>query len=179
MRDTILEFIVRWCTKHGRHRTIYDRDGTTPYMERYYLLFRNRPRWFPFNVTLHKICLSDLPVLHDHPWGYATIILKGSYIEHTMRGEFNRAPGHFRFRSAESYHWLEVPSDEPCWTLFFMGKRRREWGFLNGTTWMPWQEYINWRAGATVDELAHHKEFEVEMDQHRKDVYGNHVQRRS
>lgn len=142
MRDRILKFITEWCVKHNRYRAIYDREGEHLYMERYYLLFRNRPTWFPFNITLHKICLSDLPVLHDHPWPYATIILKGGYVEHTPEFRWFRGPGHFRFRRAADLHWLEVVDGQPSWSLFFMGKRSRQWGFLKDGTWIESEEYL-------------------------------------
>jgi len=164
MRTRILNFIARWCEKHGRHRTIYDRDGVTPYLERYYLLFKDRPRWFPFNITLHKILLSDLPVLHDHPWPYATLIVKGAYIEHTKYDAYIRDAGHFRIRGAKEYHWLEVPeSGEACWTLFFMGKRCREWGFLKDNRWIQYQEYLDWRDSQTPKQLEAHQTHEDEL----------------
>ena len=131
--------------KIGRKRTIYDRDGKIPYLDRYYVFLKDRNR-FPFNITLHKVMVSDEPVLHDHPWGYATLILKGGYWEHipltneTTGGVIGstrvwRGPGHFRIRSADDLHWLELEKDEagneiPCWSLFFMGKKKKEWGFL-------------------------------------------------
>ena len=160
MRDKILNFITSWCKKHNRHRTIYDRDGVTPYMERYYLLFVNRPTWFPFNITLHKICLSDLPILHNHPWPWAALILKGGYIEHTEYERFYRGPGSFRARSSESYHWLEVKDNEPSWSIFFMGKRCQEWGFLKDGEWMQHEDYLAWRDQSTPEELAQHQEDE-------------------
>jgi hypothetical protein len=132
-------------------------------MERYYLLFKDRPSWFPFNITLHKICLSDLPVLHDHPWPYATLILKGRYIEHTKYRVDERAAGHFRIRGATQYHWLEIPEGEICWSLFFMGKRSREWGFLKDNKWIQFQEYLDWRENASVDELTAHAEQEARL----------------
>ena len=155
--------------KIGRKRTIYDRDGKIPYLDRYYVFLKDRNR-FPFNITLHKVMVSDEPVLHDHPWGYATLILKGGYWEHipltnqTTGGVIGstrvwRGPGHFRIRSADDLHWLELEKDEagneiPCWSLFFMGKKKKEWGFLpyvdtkdmdRGYKWIHNEEYLNAR----------------------------------
>jgi len=155
--------------KIGRKRTIYDRDGKIPYLDRYYVFLKDRNR-FPFNITLHKVMVSDEPVLHDHPWGYATLILKGGYWEHIpLRNETTggvvgstrvwRGPGHFRIRSADDLHWLELEKDEagneiPCWSLFFMGKKKKEWGFLpyidtkdmdRGYKWIHNEEYLNAR----------------------------------
>ena len=155
--------------KIGRKRTIFDRDGKIPYLDRYYVFLKDRNR-FPFNITLHKVMVSDEPVLHDHPWGYATLILKGGYWEHIpLRNETTggvvgstrvwRGPGHFRIRSADDLHWLELEKDEagneiPCWSLFFMGKKKKEWGFLSyvdtkdmdrGYKWIHNEEYLNAR----------------------------------
>lgn len=136
-------YFLNWLKRRGRYRAIYDRSGEHLYMERYYLLFKDRPRWFPFNITLHKVCMSDLPILHDHPWPYATIILKGGYTEHVPDGKYFRGPGHVRFRAAEDLHWLELKDNQPSWSLFFMGKRRRDWGFLNDGIWIESEEYLD------------------------------------
>ena len=88
----------------GRKRIIYDRVNNEPYLERYYLFLKERDR-FPFNVFLHKFLKGDPDDVHDHPWPYATLILKGGYYEYTpnfedgkMVGETKhwRGPGHFR-----------------------------------------------------------------------------------
>lgn len=133
---------LNWLEKHGRCRVIYDRQSDEPYLIRYYLLFKDRPSWFPFNITLHKICKSDIPVLHDHPWGYIAIILKGGYIEHVPGDRFCRGPGSIRFRTAEDLHWLELVNDIPSWSLFFMGKRSREWGFLKDGEWIDHETFL-------------------------------------
>ena len=150
MKDKILNKIFEWCKRHNRFRLILDRDGKTPYLERYYLLFKDRPVWFPFNIVLHKILRSDLDDLHDHPWPYATIILKGGYWETTLKGRFWRPAGWFTFRKSTSFHKLEIEEGVECWTLFFMGKRCREWGFLrDGVEWVEAEQYLAEReAGA-------------------------------
>jgi len=150
----------------GRKRVIYDRDGKVPYLIRYYLFLKERKR-FPFNITLHKILVSDEPTLHDHPWSYATFIIKGGYWEHIpLRNETTgsvigstrvwRGPGHFRFRKADDLHWLELAKDKngneiPCWSLFYMGRKQKEWGFLpyvdtndmdRGYKWVHNAEYL-------------------------------------
>ena len=51
--------------KLGRKKVVLDRgvshprfDLAKPWMNRYYVLFRNRPRWFPFNIL--KISRSNI-----------------------------------------------------------------------------------------------------------------------
>ena len=64
-----------------RKRVITDRTGKVPYLIRYYIFLKDRKK-FPFNITLHKVLVSDEPTLHDHPWNWGAIILKGGYWEH-------------------------------------------------------------------------------------------------
>jgi hypothetical protein len=147
--------------KLGRYRLIPDRSTGEDYLHRYYIFLKDR-KYFPFNVTLHKIVRSDDPIMHDHPWGYMTIVLKGGYWEHTpvfddkgkMFAEFQtwRGPGSIIKRSAGEYHWLELDENVgPATTLFFMGRQQREWGFLVQTKkglhrWIKWSDYLtDWK----------------------------------
>ena len=144
--------------KLGRYRLIPDRQTGEDYLHRYYLFLKDR-KWFPFNVTLLKIVRSDDPIMHDHPWSYMTVVLKGGYWEHTpifnnegkMFAEFQtwRGPGSIIKRGAGEYHWLELDeSVGPATTLFFMGRQQREWGFLVQTKkglhrWIKWTDYLS------------------------------------
>ena len=113
-----------------------DRLNNEPYLERYYLFLKDRKK-FPFNVFLHKFIKGDPDDVHDHPWPYATLILKGGYYEwvpifdsdNKKIGEVGhwRKPGHFRTCSARSYHRIELDPDVECWTLFMPGKQTRDW----------------------------------------------------
>lgn len=141
--------------KLGRYRLIPDRRTGADYMHRYYLFLKDR-RWFPFNLTLHKIVRSDDPVFHDHPWPYLTVIIKGGYWEHTPvfdhKGkQFSsvahwRGPGSFIYRSSNEFHWLELDETVgPATTLFFMGPQVREWGFLIKNNWVKHDDCLdNW-----------------------------------
>ena len=101
-----------------------DYDKAEPFMVRYYLLFRKRPKWFPFNILLHKILKSDLGDLHDHYWSYITIILKGGYWETNENGTFWRGPGYIGFRKASDRHSLKIPKGKPAWTLLLAGPNK-------------------------------------------------------
>ena len=115
----------------NRKRIILDRgpswpdyDKAEPFVVRYYLLFRNRPNWFPFNILVHKLLKSDLGDLHDHYWSYITIILKGGYWETTKKGTFWRRPGYVGFRRRSDRHSLKVPKGKAAWTLLFVGRNK-------------------------------------------------------
>ena len=101
-----------------------DYDKAEPFMIRYYLLFRKRPKWFPFNILIHKILKSDLGDLHDHYWSYITIILKGGYWETNENGTFWRGPGYIGFRKASNRHSLKIPDGKPAWTLLLAGPNK-------------------------------------------------------
>lgn len=131
--------ILNLLKRLGRHRVIMDRQNNKPYLERYYVFLKDRKR-FPFNVFIHKFLKSDPDDVHDHPWPYATLILKGGYYEWIPNFDSNgskisetrhwRGPGHVRFCRATSYHRIELDPNVTCWTMFMPGPQRREWGFL-------------------------------------------------
>ncbi len=130
----------------GRRRVITERNSDVPYLIRYYLFLKDRKR-FPFNITLHKVLVSDEPTLHDHPWSYATFILKGGYWENTPEGRYWRGFGHFRYRKASDLHFLELKKDAdgneiPCWSLFFMGQKAGSWGFIKNGKWIHNEKYL-------------------------------------
>ena len=138
--------------KLGRRRVIRDRESKQPYLIRYYVFLKDRKK-FPFNITVHKVLKSDKPVLHDHPWNWGAMIVSGGYWEHipvisqegNVVGSTNewRGPGHIRFRKAKDLHWLELEKDPegneiPCTSIFFMGRKCKEWGFVD---WIQFQGY--------------------------------------
>jgi len=138
----------------GRKRIVLDRISHEPYLERYYIFLKDRNR-FPFNIFLHKFLKGDPDDVHDHPWPYATLILKGGYWEYTpifnnlgeKIGEQKhwRAPGHFRISAANSFHRIELEQGVTCWTLFMPGPQRKEWGFLVRNKWIPNEQYLEQR----------------------------------
>ena len=135
----------------GRHRVIMDRQSNEPYLERYYVFLKDRT-WFPFNIFVHKFLKSDPDDVHDHPWPYATLILKGGYYEWIPQfdkqgNKFNeiavwRGPGSFRICGATSYHRIELDPSITAWTLFMPGPQRRDWGFLVKNKWVHNLDYL-------------------------------------
>lgn len=122
-------------------------DPADPYLLRWYVIPRN-PR---LNVYLHKFMRSDVDTLHDHPWWFLSVILRGGYIEHTESADRKmvlrcrtslfdvRSPFWRRsigFRPATHRHQVVLPSingvEQPCWTLIVTGRNVRAWGF-----WCP------------------------------------------
>ena len=123
--------MLKLLEKLGRKKLVLDRGSShpkfkeaKPWMNRYYLLFRHRPKWFPFNILIHNILKSDLGDLHDHYWPYITLILKGGYWETNENGTFWRGPGYIGFRKASDRHSLKIPEGKSAWTLLFVGPNK-------------------------------------------------------
>ena len=149
-----MKWLLNTLEKFGRKRIVMDRQANEPYLERYYIFLKDR-KYFPFNVFIHKFLKSDPDDVHDHPWPYATLILKGGYWEYTpyfnsegvMTAEMGRwrGPGHFRVCSASSYHRIELDPNVTAWTMFMPGPQTREWGFLVNNKWIHNNEYLEQR----------------------------------
>jgi len=147
-----MKIFLNWLERIGRKRIIMDRQCDEPLLTRYYLFLKER-KSFPFNIFLHNFHKSDPDDVHDHPWPYFTLILKGGYYEWVpmfnsngdMTGQIGkwRGPGHFRFCSANSYHRIELDPEVDCWTLFMPGPQKREWGFLVKNKWVNNGDYLH------------------------------------
>lgn len=116
-----------------------DVDGE-PYMERYFV--SGGPRQSGPSLRFHLILRSDPGIdLHDHPWDFTSVILRGRYSEVTPTGQRSYGPGDVLVRKAEDLHRL-VLGEGPVWTLVRTGPVRRRWGFQTGSGWVHWSEHI-------------------------------------
>ena len=67
--------LLKLMDKLGRKKIVLDRgpshpkfNEAKPWMNRYYILFRHRPRWFPFNILIHEMLADDHgDGVHTHP----------------------------------------------------------------------------------------------------------------
>jgi len=115
-----------------------------PYLRRWWVIPRNKV----FNIYLHQFLRSDDDrALHDHPWANCSMLLRGSYTEHTIAaGGIEKrevlTAGNVRLRwSGRMAHRIEL-HDGPCWTLFMTGPRYRSWGFhCPQQGWVPWERF--------------------------------------
>ena len=100
----------------GRKKIVLDRgpshpkyNEAKPWMNRYYVLFRNRPKWFPFNILIHEMLDDDHgDGVHNHLCPFMTIILRGGYYETLKDGKHWRPPGYIGFRSANTFHRVDL-----------------------------------------------------------------------
>lgn len=108
-------------------------------------------------IFLHKMSAPDPGEhLHDHPWWFASLIVKGGYTEnraaarvagdwHTWRSELRRCWSIRVMRLDESHRITAI--DGETWTVVLHGQRRRSWGFFLPDSWMHYVEYDEtWRA---------------------------------
>jgi hypothetical protein len=88
----------------------------------------------------HHILVSDAdPHMHDHPWDFDTLILDGSYTEHTATGSTVHPEGTRLHRDAIDAHRLDV--DAPVWTHVTTSPFLRTWGFHTPDGWVDWRTY--------------------------------------
>lgn len=112
------------------------------YLRRWWVIPRNEF----CSVYLHEINASDDDrAFHDHPWENTSIVLAGSYIEHTPDGVFVRNAGDTVSRPADALHRLEIEPGERALTLFITGPVIREWGFACPQGWRHWRDFVDAR----------------------------------
>lgn len=115
-----------------------------PYLLRWFLIPRNP--WF--NIYLHKFLRDDDDrALHDHPWSFLSIMIRGDYIEFRETGFSIRCAPSIAFRRATDRHRVKLFKDgdksEPCWTIVITGPKKREWGFWCPKGFVPWTKFVD------------------------------------
>lgn len=107
-----------------------------------YILFRCAA----FGIFIHHLMRSDHDrALHDHPWPFISIVLKGGYLEvhdQTIDGSTfiqYHGRGSVLVRPAEWRHRFMLES--PAWALVIVGRRARPWGFFTPGGWCWWRKY--------------------------------------
>jgi hypothetical protein len=130
-------------------------DGD-PYLTRWILF---RCPWFA--VYVHRFEAPDDECLHDHPWPFLSVILRGGYREtfHAGRrlwqigGRFvdqffdgervhtvlSFGAGSVLWRPAEHAH--RVDAEGGTLSLVITGRRVRRWGFFTRLGWLHWKDY--------------------------------------
>lgn len=118
---------------------------------RWYVLPRNP--WL--NIYLHKFQHDDEDrALHDHPWWFVSILLRGRYSEVVFVPGYEplvqyihrRAPS-IAFRPAVHKHRVTLPHNtngtlHPAWTVVITGKVTRVWGFWCPQGWVKWSDFL-------------------------------------
>ena len=55
---SLSKWILNKLDQMGRKRVVIDRQNNEPYLERYYVILKDRKN-FPFNIFLHKLMISS------------------------------------------------------------------------------------------------------------------------
>lgn len=118
-------FMERFVVPH------YDNPKGSPYLVRWRII-----QCPLFGIYLHRLGTPDpRDTLHNHPWPFISLVLKGGYTEY-VRGDVGYArPKRVKRlnikRFNNSFHWISTLDKTPTWTLMFVGRRRRVWGYLD------------------------------------------------
>lgn len=153
--EKLTNSLMDWCRKKGRVFNITGTGGAEDiYLIRYYVV---QTRFF--NFFIHQFLRSDRDDLHDHPWFFATYLVRGAYTETKYnqvlkKSEITRrinVPCMFNrecdehnvklntwvFRKATDQHKVTVDEDlkfaerdRAALTLCFTGPVIRDWGFI-------------------------------------------------
>lgn len=141
-------------------KKVIERTAGVPYLIRWNLFGLGEDSNL-FSIKVHKILQSDDECMHDHPWAFVSIILKGGYTEITKRNEeaYKRGfvnpewdkksilvvlskkilPGAILYRPAYWVHKLKI--DQPAWTLVFTFRKIKSWGFFTKAGFIDWKKY--------------------------------------
>lgn len=172
MKQRIATWLVNWIIARAQRTPYFHLEG---YMQRWWLLGGSardrRPdaelgwkrTWLDrfigrfIAIRVHRIISSDdVRALHDHPWWFVTVIMRGGYLEvlpidqeqpperdRYDTNNFWRAPGDVVFHRGADRHRLELGQGRECWTFFIMGPISRDWGFHTADQgWVYWQHYL-------------------------------------
>lgn len=115
-------------------------------------------------IYLHKFYKGDEdPHLHDHPWGFTSLILTQGYWEETSDEDADKAggtnrcytvgpdwekrsqkwfgPGSILHRPAAWRHRVVLDNNKPVWSIVRTGVKERSWGFWIEGEQCPWRRY--------------------------------------
>lgn len=123
--------------------------GGAVYMRRWYL------ETLLFSLRIHHILTEDPDdgCVHDHPWSFLSLILRGWYRELRVGSAAFPCVGRrnehsIAFRRAESLHRIVEVSPGGAWTLVMTGPKRRSWGYVDEGGWIHWRTRAEIRFGS-------------------------------
>lgn len=84
------------------------------------------------SLYLHRLGTPDSrPTLHDHPWPFLSLILRGGYDECRRYGAAPVSVRFFNAKRSTDVHWISRLHRTPTWTLMLVGRRNRTWGYVD------------------------------------------------
>lgn len=109
-----------------------------------------------FALYLHRFDGPDpRSTLHDHPYNFTSVVLRGGYVERRLNPETlivneNHKIKRFNRVRATNAHAIKSLTRTPTWTVLFVGRRVRQWGYLDpivtdahdqGYIWTPFDRH--------------------------------------
>ena len=138
----------------------YDVEKMSEEFTKFHLNREGHAPW-PFRPVIHKFNGPDKGGPHDHPWGFTSHVLHGSYVEkvYTVTPDgtwssttFHRKAGTAHQVAATCIHEIIELPDGECFTLVLAGPWERETQFWRFEDYGAF--YRNWRDGSPWKELA-------------------------
>lgn len=113
---------------HHQFDLVRAEDGLV-YLRRWWLV---KTPWG--GIALHKMSAPDArSTLHDHPFGFVSIVLRGGYWERRLDPKtmyvWLRRVARVNVMSKYGAHAIVDIERTPTWTLLLIGRHRRTWGF--------------------------------------------------
>lgn len=165
--------LLEWISRRlPEPRVIFDREGGSPYLSRYYLIGRRRTEdaigplrgvesvfdRLPFNLFLHHFHRSDDDgALHSHPWSWAVaLVLAGGYQEERRVGDevVRRTvrPLTLNFIHDDDFHRVDL-LEQDAWSLFLVGPKTDTWYLWDRDrkARSHWRDFIEARRGFIPD----------------------------
>lgn len=101
-----------------------------------------RTHWL--GLYVHVIRRPDWATCqHDHPWAFATLILRGGYEEEIGGKAFVRRPGYFGYRPRSFEHRITRLLSGPAVTLVVRFQNHESWGFRSHLGYkIDWRRYL-------------------------------------
>jgi hypothetical protein len=112
-----------------------------------------------FNIYIHHVARSDEEKdPHDHPWWFASLILRGGYFEDVWTGDkYNHKinfPGSLVVRKTSQFHKLRLMGGAPAWTLVLTGPKNHFWGYKTEDGWVDHVTYRQMKDASRPDVAA-------------------------
>jgi hypothetical protein len=142
--------LLRPARRYRHNWALLDRrvigDPADPLMIRYRLI-----RVPAFGIFVHRIRRPDNDrAVHDHPWPFASLILRGAYDERltTLRSAHAGIPPRTVRRGRWSFHRMQLHQAHyisavhgRLTTFVFVGRRRQDWGFYERGMFAHWRDF--------------------------------------
>ena len=129
---------ARWAFMQRFEIPTFDDDGL--YLTRWRIV---QTPWAA--LYLHRMDAPDSrPTLHDHPWRFLSLVLRGGYVERRLNpGTMEVDESHTirrvnRMRTSDAHAIIKLDRT-PTWTLLLVGARLRTWGYWEPTAAANWQ----------------------------------------